>query len=60
VAKLFGEEPEQQVKYDLRRLKQLLETGEIVVSDGSPDGQSARRMLRQKRASPGALEGATR
>ena len=60
VAKLFGEEPEQQVKDDLRRLKQLLETGEIVVSDGSPDGQSARRLLRQKRANPGALEGATR
>jgi uncharacterized membrane protein len=36
VAKLFGEAPEQQVRDDLRRVKQLLETGEVPVSDG-PD-----------------------
>jgi uncharacterized membrane protein len=35
VAKLFGEEPGQQVKGDLRRLKQVLETGEVVHSDAS-------------------------
>jgi uncharacterized membrane protein len=35
VAKLFGEEPGQQVKSDLRRLKQVLETGEVVHSDAS-------------------------
>lgn len=35
VAKLFGEEPAQQVKSDLRRLKQVLETGEVVHSDTS-------------------------
>lgn len=34
VAMLFGEEPEQQVRADLRRFKQLMETGEIAVSDG--------------------------
>jgi uncharacterized membrane protein len=34
VAKLFGEEPEQQIQDDLRRFKQLLETGEIPLSDG--------------------------
>ncbi len=34
IAQLFGEEPRQQVKDDLRRVKQLLETGEITVSDG--------------------------
>jgi uncharacterized membrane protein len=34
VAWLFGEEPEQQLRDDLRRFKQLLETGEIPVSDG--------------------------
>ena len=38
VAKLFGEEPSQQVDDDLRRFKQVLETGEVVRSDGSPDG----------------------
>jgi uncharacterized membrane protein len=34
VAWLFGEEPEQQVRDDLRRFKQLMETGEIPLSDG--------------------------
>jgi len=35
IAKLFGEEPEQQVKGDLRRFKQVMEVGEIVHSDAS-------------------------
>lgn len=35
LAKLFGKDPEQQVKGDLRRLKQVLETGEVVHSDAS-------------------------
>lgn len=35
IAKLFGEEPEQQVKGDLRRFKQVMEIGEIVHSDAS-------------------------
>jgi hypothetical protein len=35
VAKLFGEEPKQQIKSDLRRLKQVLETGEVLHSDAS-------------------------
>jgi uncharacterized membrane protein len=39
VAKLFGEEPEQQVGDDLRRLKQVLETGEVVRSEATPEGQ---------------------
>lgn len=34
-AKLFGEEPAQQVHDDLRALKQVMETGEIVRSDAS-------------------------
>ncbi|HKO49819.1 MAG TPA: SRPBCC family protein [Polyangiaceae bacterium] len=34
-AKLFGEEPGQQVQSDLRRLKQVLETGEVLHSDAS-------------------------
>ena len=37
-AKLFGESPEQQVYDDLRRFKQVMETGEVVLSDGSFDG----------------------
>jgi uncharacterized membrane protein len=35
IAKLFGEEPSQQVDGDLRRFKQVLETGEVVHSDAS-------------------------
>jgi uncharacterized membrane protein len=35
IAKLFGEEPAQQIDGDLRRLKQVLETGEVVHSDAS-------------------------
>ena len=35
VAKLFGEEPEQQMDDDLRRFKQILEIGEVVVSDAT-------------------------
>ena len=38
VAKLLGEEPSQQITDDLRRFKQVMETGEVVLSDGSPEG----------------------
>lgn len=37
-AMLFNKAPQQQIYDDLRRLKQILETGEIVRSDGSPEG----------------------
>jgi uncharacterized membrane protein len=39
IAKLFGEEPEQQITDDLRRFKQLLETGEIPTTVGQPSGR---------------------
>lgn len=35
IAKLFGKEPGQQILSDLRRLKQVLETGEVMHSDAS-------------------------
>ena len=35
VAKLFGEEPEQQMDDDLRRFKQVMEVGEVVVSEAT-------------------------
>ncbi len=41
VAKLFGENPEQQIDDDLRRFKQLMETGEIATTEGQPSGRSA-------------------
>ena len=39
VARLFGEEPGQTVREDLRRFKQLMETGEIPTTDGQPTGR---------------------
>lgn len=41
VAKLFGEEPQQQVDEDLRRFKQLMEAGEIPTSEGQSSGRSS-------------------
>jgi uncharacterized membrane protein len=38
IAKLFGESPEQQLKDDLLHFKQVMETGEVVLSDASLDG----------------------
>ena len=37
-AKLTGEEPQQRVHDDLRRFKQLIETGEIPTTEGQPAG----------------------
>ena len=39
VAKIWGEEPAQQVEDDLRRFKQLMETGEIPTTEGQPSGR---------------------
>lgn len=36
LAKLFGEEPEQQVGDELRRFKMLMEAGEIATTEGQP------------------------
>lgn len=40
IARLFGEEPGQQVQEDLRRLKQILETGEAAVAEAQPSGRA--------------------
>ena len=60
-ATLLGESPEQQVNDDLRRLKQLLETGQVLRSDGSPEGTAAIRQMHQRPAQPHAAgKGAAR
>ena len=41
-AKLFGQEPGQLVEYNLKRLKQFIETGEISTTEGQPTGLEAR------------------
>lgn len=38
IAKVFGEEPEQQIGDDLRRFKMLMEAGEIATTEGQPTG----------------------
>jgi uncharacterized membrane protein len=48
IAKLTGEEPETQTSADLRRFKQVMELGEVVVSDATVGG----RRLRQRPARP--------
>ncbi|HEY1015612.1 MAG TPA: SRPBCC family protein [Herpetosiphonaceae bacterium] len=45
VAKLFGEEPQQQVNGDLRRFKQLVETGEVPTTLGQPAGSRSKREM---------------
>jgi len=42
VARIFGEEPNQTVREDLRRFKQLMETGEIPTTKGQSSGRRAR------------------
>lgn len=41
VAKLFGEEPNQQIQEDLRRFKQVMEAGEIPTTEGQSSGRAA-------------------
>jgi uncharacterized membrane protein len=56
VARLFGEEPGQTIREDLRRFKALMETGEIPTTEGQPSGRgSARRAARTREASPRRL-----
>jgi uncharacterized membrane protein len=50
--KLTGSEPLAKAKDDLRRFKQLIETGEIPRSDASPEGELAERKLKQRPAQP--------
>jgi uncharacterized membrane protein len=52
VQKITGKEPLAKVKDDLRRFKQHVETGEIPRSEGTPEGERAKRKLRQRPAQP--------
>jgi len=55
IATLFGEEPTQQIRDDLRRFKQVMETGEVVLSDGSLEG-AGQGPLKQRAAQAPATE----
>jgi uncharacterized membrane protein len=52
VQKVAGTDPLQAARDDLRRLKQLVETGEVVKSEGAPTGPSARLQPKQRPAQP--------
>jgi uncharacterized membrane protein len=58
-AKLVGRSPERQIEEDLRRLKQLMETGQIAMEAGqssgrrSEAGSTAEKSLRQKKQPSG-------
>jgi len=56
--KLTGKDLATQLSDDLRRLKQQIETGQVVRSDGAPDGHLLADHLRQRAAQP--LEEAVR
>jgi hypothetical protein len=58
VAKLFGEEPQQQLDDDLRRFKQVMEVGEVVVSDATLFGTGYMTQRAAQPASARELEGA--
>ena len=58
VEKLTGRDLATQLSDDLRRLKQQIETGQVVRSDGTPDGHLLADHLRQRAARP--LEEAVR
>ncbi len=53
LAKLIGHEPERELREDLRRFRQLLETGEIATTVGQPSGRRSvfARMTREGRRS---------
>jgi uncharacterized membrane protein len=52
VARYFGDDPHQALDDDLRRFKQVAETGEVVRSEGAPGGKRARREFPQHPACP--------
>jgi uncharacterized membrane protein len=56
VARVFGREPEQEIQADLLRLKQVLEAGEMAVTEGQPRGEAAGP---RRRVQDVILEGAT-
>ena len=50
LAKLFGEEPSQQIREDLQRFKRLMETGEIPVAESHTNGRRPEKKARSAAA----------
>ena len=51
-AAVAGTDPQRRLDDALRRFKQLVETGEVVRSDGSPEGTDAKQQRTQRPAHP--------
>ena len=56
VAAVVGVDPQRQLDDALRRFKQLMETGEVIRSEGSPGGTDAKQQRSQRPAAPVAAE----
>jgi uncharacterized membrane protein len=56
VAAVVGTDPQRQLDDALRRFKQLVETGEVIRSEASPDGTDAKQQRRQRPAQPLAAD----
>jgi hypothetical protein len=52
VAAAVGTDPQRQLDDALRRFKQVLETGEVIRSEGSPEGTDAKQQRKQRPAEP--------
>jgi uncharacterized membrane protein len=50
-ARMWGEEPTQQIGEDLHRFKQMVEAGEILTTEGQPSGPSVRELKGHHRRS---------
>ncbi|CAN5804132.1 hypothetical protein BH18ACI4_BH18ACI4_13640 [soil metagenome] len=57
LARLFGQAPEQLVTEDLRRLKQIMETGEIATIEGQSSGRVENARLISERKTSKTVEG---
>jgi uncharacterized membrane protein len=56
VAKIFGEEPGRQIREDLRRFKQILETGQTATVVGQPSGRYEQAMKEREEISQGKVK----
>lgn len=52
LAKALGDDPAQKIKDDLRRFKQIVETGQVVRSEANPDGTRTSTTLKERPAQP--------
>lgn len=50
IAKLFGEEPSQQIEEDLRRFKRMMEAGETPSTEGQPSGRASKQATNTQNA----------